>query len=135
MYRKVSDFIHEWQHESDATLKCLKNISNVALSMKDHENVRSMAVLTWIYFKLRDSMWGVFGSRKSTARVATFASMMAVFTFVFTLIFLAIEEWNLNAADFWALRAAMAALGISIIAPTSRSSLKGLPSSRVRHSA
>ena len=47
MYRKISDFISDWAYESESTLKCLRNISNAALNRKDHENVRSMAVLAW----------------------------------------------------------------------------------------
>ena len=41
--------------------------------------------------------------------------MMAAFTFVFMLIFLAIEEWNPEAAIFWAWRAALAAVGVAFV--------------------
>lgn len=47
MYRSIDDFINEWQYESESTLRVFKNISNDALNKKDHENVRSIAVLTW----------------------------------------------------------------------------------------
>ena len=56
----------------------------------------SMAVLTWIYFQLRDAMWGAFGCRKSPLRMLAFAGMMAAFAFLFMLVFLTIEEWNLG---------------------------------------
>lgn len=73
-----------------------------------------IAVLTWIYLKMRDAMWGAFGSRKSLLRVTVFASAMAAFTFVFMLLFLSIEAWNPESAQFWAWRTALAALGVSI---------------------
>lgn len=47
MYRTIDDFIREWKYESESTLKVFKNISNEALNKKDHENVRSIAVLSW----------------------------------------------------------------------------------------
>ncbi|MGQ0828072.1 MAG: DinB family protein [Bacteroidota bacterium] len=47
MYRKIEDFITEWGYESESTLKVFKNITNEPLNKKDHENVRSIAVLAW----------------------------------------------------------------------------------------
>lgn len=47
MYRKIEDFITDWKYESESTLKVFKNINNEALNKKDHENVRSIAVLSW----------------------------------------------------------------------------------------
>lgn len=47
MYRKIEDFIKDWGYESEGTLNLFKNITNEALNKKDHENVRSIAVLTW----------------------------------------------------------------------------------------
>ncbi len=47
MYRKIEDFITDWTYESEGTLNLFKNISNEALNKKDHENVRSIAVLAW----------------------------------------------------------------------------------------
>jgi uncharacterized damage-inducible protein DinB len=47
MYRKTEDFISDWQYESESTANVFKNISNTALNKKDHENVRSIAVLAW----------------------------------------------------------------------------------------
>ena len=47
MYRKIEDFIKDWGYESEGTLNLFKNISNEALNKKDHENVRSIAVLAW----------------------------------------------------------------------------------------
>ena len=47
MYRKTEDFIKDWTYESEGTLNLFKNISNEALNKKDHENVRSIAVLAW----------------------------------------------------------------------------------------
>ncbi|MDQ3048940.1 MAG: DinB family protein [Bacteroidota bacterium] len=47
MYREINDFITDWSYESGSTINVFKNISNEALNRKGHENVRSMAVLTW----------------------------------------------------------------------------------------
>lgn len=47
MYRTIEDFITDWGYESESTLKLFRNISNEALNKKDHENVRSIAVLSW----------------------------------------------------------------------------------------
>lgn len=47
MYRTIDDFITDWGYESESTLKLFRNISNDALNKKDHENVRSIAVLSW----------------------------------------------------------------------------------------
>ncbi len=47
MYRKIEDFITDWGYESEGTINLFKNISNEALNKKDHENVRSIAVLAW----------------------------------------------------------------------------------------
>ena len=47
MYRNIDDFINEWAYESESTLKVFRNITSEVLNKKDHENVRSMARLTW----------------------------------------------------------------------------------------
>lgn len=47
MYRKIEDFLTDWAYESESTIKVFKNISNEALSKKDNDNVRTIAVLAW----------------------------------------------------------------------------------------
>ena len=47
MYRTIEDFITDWGYESESTLRLFKNIDNNALNKKDHENVRSIAILSW----------------------------------------------------------------------------------------
>ncbi|HEY0031144.1 MAG TPA: DinB family protein [Bacteroidia bacterium] len=47
MYREIDDFITDWNYESESTLTVFRNISTEALNKKDHENVRSIAVLCW----------------------------------------------------------------------------------------
>lgn len=47
MYRTIDDFSSEWAYESASTISVFKNISTDALNKKDHENVRSIAVLAW----------------------------------------------------------------------------------------
>jgi uncharacterized damage-inducible protein DinB len=47
MYRKIKDFSIDWKYESESTIKIFNNITDSALNKKDHENVRSIAILTW----------------------------------------------------------------------------------------
>ena len=47
MYRTIEDFISDWKYESEGTLKMFNKISNEAVNKKDHENVRSIARLSW----------------------------------------------------------------------------------------
>ncbi len=47
MYRKIEDFIKDWQMESEATVKVFENIKDEVLSKKENENIRSMATLVW----------------------------------------------------------------------------------------
>lgn len=59
-----------------------------------------IAALTWIYFKMRDAMWGAFGSRRSLLRVGGFAIGIAAGTFVLMLLFFVIPPWNWKNAAF-----------------------------------
>ena len=57
MYLKLEDFLTDWKYESESTLKLFRNISNEALNKKDHENVRTIAVLVWhIAITMREMM-------------------------------------------------------------------------------
>jgi uncharacterized damage-inducible protein DinB len=47
MYRKTEDFLTDWAYESESTIKIFKNITNEVLNKKDHENVRTIAILSW----------------------------------------------------------------------------------------
>jgi uncharacterized damage-inducible protein DinB len=47
MYRRTEDFLTDWAYESRSTINVLKNINDIALNKKDHENVRSIARLSW----------------------------------------------------------------------------------------
>ena len=47
MYHKISDFLLDWQYESEATLKLFKNLNNQTLDEKIHPNVRSLGYLAW----------------------------------------------------------------------------------------
>lgn len=79
-----------------------------------------LALLTWVYFKMRDAMWGAFGSRKSVLRVGGFAVTIAIMTFVFMLVFFGIQTWNLgNAVNsgnavFYLDRAAAVGVGCAV---------------------
>jgi uncharacterized damage-inducible protein DinB len=47
MYRKIEDFLNDWQYESQATLKVFANVTDNTLTTKENENIRTMSVLTW----------------------------------------------------------------------------------------
>jgi uncharacterized damage-inducible protein DinB len=47
MFRTIKDFISQWNHETEATMKVLKNISDVSLSQKVAPNGRSLGTLSW----------------------------------------------------------------------------------------
>ncbi|MBA3704955.1 MAG: DinB family protein [Bacteroidetes bacterium] len=47
MFRKIEDFISDWGYEHKSTLKVFKNITDECLNKKNHETVRSIAVLAW----------------------------------------------------------------------------------------
>jgi uncharacterized damage-inducible protein DinB len=47
MYRRVSDFLNDWEEERSITKNVFAGLSNQSLALKDHENVRSIAVLAW----------------------------------------------------------------------------------------
>lgn len=47
MFRNISDFTNEWTYESASTINVFKHLKNECLTVKECENVRSMAVLAW----------------------------------------------------------------------------------------
>ncbi|MEO6812531.1 MAG: DinB family protein [Ginsengibacter sp.] len=47
MYRKITDFLSDWQMESENTLKVFSKITDASLNEKEHENIRSMGTLSW----------------------------------------------------------------------------------------
>jgi uncharacterized damage-inducible protein DinB len=47
MYRKLEDFINDWNYESETTLKLFNNLTDDALDKKFNENVRSAGRLAW----------------------------------------------------------------------------------------
>ena len=47
MYNTINDFISEWKYESESTLKVFSNINDTSLNKKDHEDVRTIAILAW----------------------------------------------------------------------------------------
>lgn len=47
MYHKISDFLIDWQYESQATFSLMKNLKDESLDKKVHENVRSLGFLAW----------------------------------------------------------------------------------------
>lgn len=47
MYRKISDFISDWNYESETTLKLFNNLTDDVLNKKFNENVRAAGRLAW----------------------------------------------------------------------------------------
>lgn len=47
MYTSISDFIKDWEYESEATLKMLNNITDESLNKKENDKVRSLGRLSW----------------------------------------------------------------------------------------
>jgi uncharacterized damage-inducible protein DinB len=47
MYHKISDFISDWNYESETTLKLFNYLTNEVLNQKFNENVRTAGRLAW----------------------------------------------------------------------------------------
>ncbi|MFN8288214.1 MAG: DinB family protein [Chitinophagales bacterium] len=47
MYRKIEDFLSDWKHESDSTLKVFAKLQDGMLNHKVHEKVRTAGFLSW----------------------------------------------------------------------------------------
>lgn len=47
MVRQISDFIQEWNYESQSTLKLFGQIPEEIIATKEHEHIRSIARLSW----------------------------------------------------------------------------------------
>lgn len=65
MYRNIEDFLNDWKIESEATIKVFSNISDAALNIKAHENIRSMAFLAWHITTTPGEMLGKAGIKIS----------------------------------------------------------------------
>ncbi len=73
-------------------------------------------LLGWLHFKLRDTLFGVFGSRKSRGIVILWAMLIAFVTMLSGVTFVALAEWDLAAAKQLAVPFCAAGLGIAIAA-------------------
>lgn len=47
MYYKISDFISDWNYESESTIKIFSNLTDTSLSKRIHEKVRTAGRLAW----------------------------------------------------------------------------------------
>lgn len=47
MYYKLSDFISDWNYESESTIKIFSNLTDNSLSKRIHEKVRTAGRLAW----------------------------------------------------------------------------------------
>jgi uncharacterized damage-inducible protein DinB len=63
-YLKVSDFVNDFDYETEATLKLLKNLTDESLKQKVTEKGRSLGRLAW-------HITGAFGEMGSTAGLSS----------------------------------------------------------------
>lgn len=47
MYYKISDFIEDWEYESESTIKVFSNLTDEALTQKFHNEIRTPGRLAW----------------------------------------------------------------------------------------
>jgi uncharacterized damage-inducible protein DinB len=47
MYYKISDFIEDWEYESESTIKMLNNLSDESLTVKFNNEIRTAGRLAW----------------------------------------------------------------------------------------
>ena len=47
MYYKISDFISDWNYESESTLKVLSNLTDEVLTIKFNSEIRTAGKLAW----------------------------------------------------------------------------------------
>lgn len=47
MYRRIADFLDDWEYESNATIKFFESIPDTEVHKKPHLKVRSMGRLAW----------------------------------------------------------------------------------------
>jgi uncharacterized damage-inducible protein DinB len=47
MYRKIKDFVTEWESEALATIKIFSEITQEAKSVRSNDNIRSLGRLAW----------------------------------------------------------------------------------------
>lgn len=47
MYRTIADFLEDWKHESESTLKLFRNMTDDSLSEIVHPKVRTLGFLSW----------------------------------------------------------------------------------------
>jgi len=47
MYRKIEDFINDWEYEAGETLRLFKNLTDEALNQKFHDGHRTLGRLAW----------------------------------------------------------------------------------------
>jgi len=61
MYRKLEEFMTDWQHESASTLKLLNALTDNSLSQKVYEEGRTLGRLAWHLVGSIDEMIGKTG--------------------------------------------------------------------------
>ena len=57
MYRKIEDFINDWEYEAEVTLKLFRNLTDESLNKTFHEDHRTLGRLAWhITYTLAEMM-------------------------------------------------------------------------------
>lgn len=61
MYNSISQFLKDWDYESNSTLKVLNNLTNESLSQKVSEDGRSLGFIAWHLAQTIPEMMGRTG--------------------------------------------------------------------------
>ncbi len=59
MIRKIEDFERDWQYETEATVKLLRNLTDESLNQKVGENGRTLGFLAWHLVTTMGEMLGL----------------------------------------------------------------------------
>lgn len=61
MYRKVEDFLNDWEQETQSTLKVLRNLTDESLAFRPSPEVRPIGRLAWHVAETLPEMMGLAG--------------------------------------------------------------------------
>ena len=61
MYRTIQDFLDDWKHESNATIKVFKNLTDSSLNQRVSPDGRSLGFLAWHLILTLGEMGGKAG--------------------------------------------------------------------------
>jgi uncharacterized damage-inducible protein DinB len=61
MYHHISDFLTDWEYESQTTLSLFRHLTNDSLEKEIHPNVRTLGFLSWHIIHTMQEMLGKAG--------------------------------------------------------------------------